>query len=340
MSWSHKKSLALFFIGGALAAPLFAAAPTLTDDAVLIEGSPGAEELIRAANEATLEELKSVSGLEMKAAENIYAYRVGEDGKPGTDDDEFYSSVGELDQIPFVTRKELLALHRFSVQKFSPLHLADPYDPASCTGETLTPDQAAKYIPLPHGNEVPVGNFRVVVRRRFCYASGQCKDWEDAFAGLRLFFTKFDFNPKGELVSASRLSNDKHVTLGSSIGDVFLELRRDKPRLVLVGAGGEKDTRLALFDRLDGGHAANRFLFAFREKSVQQARDHGSTENMGVASEGLNYLQFDSSKVTEKCLRYSVHWKSHFEDDKRNKVWHEYDLVLLGEIHLPQSKSP
>jgi hypothetical protein len=343
MARSKQNALALLILWGGLTAPLSAEPPTLTDDAVLIEGSPGAAELLRAANESTLDELKSVAGLAVKAAENIHAYRVGEDGIPGTDDDEFYSSVGELDQIPFVTRAELLALHRFSIQKFSPLHLADPYDPASCTGESLTPEKVAKYIPLPHGNEVPVGNFRMVARRRFCYADGPCKDWEDTLNEMKLVTTYFRWSSRGQdhqISDVSRPSEDKGGHFGSSTGDVFLELRNDKPRLVLIGAGSEKDLRTALFDRLDGEHSVNRLLFAFQSKPVSQVRDEGPLGNVGVSSEGLSYLQFGKAKVTQKCLRYSASWKHHFVDDKANKVFREYELVLLGEIHLPEPKTP
>lgn len=66
----------------------------------------GAEAALRLANRATLDELSSATqgGLEARVAASIEGYRLGADGKFGTDDDRTIDDLNELDAIPGVGR--------------------------------------------------------------------------------------------------------------------------------------------------------------------------------------------------------------------------------------------
>ena len=71
-------------------------------------------EVLKAVNESTsdVDRLKSM-GINKRAAKNIYAYRVGPDGVPGTGDDNLFDDHDELDGVPYVGPKTMGALVKF-----------------------------------------------------------------------------------------------------------------------------------------------------------------------------------------------------------------------------------
>jgi 5'-nucleotidase len=66
------------------------------------EGTGTACGVLKLANEATLELLDKAARLDKRAAANIVAYRRGPDGIAGTDDDEQFDSLAELDAVRYV----------------------------------------------------------------------------------------------------------------------------------------------------------------------------------------------------------------------------------------------
>ena len=71
------------------------------------DGSPEAQGVLRVANETSLDVLDNSTrqggvGLDRRAAENIVAYRLGDDGLTGTSDDERFDTIAELDAVPYV----------------------------------------------------------------------------------------------------------------------------------------------------------------------------------------------------------------------------------------------
>lgn len=80
---------------------------TPSDTGGIIEGTPEAAAVLDLANRASLETLDDPSseggvGLDVRAAEGIVAYRAGDDGTEGTDDDETFDTLAELDAISYV----------------------------------------------------------------------------------------------------------------------------------------------------------------------------------------------------------------------------------------------
>ena len=86
-------------------------APTGTDEGNLAgtnteiaEGSPEADAVLALVNDATVDVtlLDDEVGLDARAASNIIAHRDGADGTVGTDDDNLFDDVAELDAIKYV----------------------------------------------------------------------------------------------------------------------------------------------------------------------------------------------------------------------------------------------
>jgi DNA 3'-phosphatase len=72
------------------------------DSLRLREGSAEALAVLRVANEATREILRGEVGLPARAADNLVAYRAGEDESEGTSDDRRFATLAELDGVPQV----------------------------------------------------------------------------------------------------------------------------------------------------------------------------------------------------------------------------------------------
>ncbi|MDX2091253.1 MAG: hypothetical protein SFX73_25570 [Kofleriaceae bacterium] len=58
--------------------------------------------VVRLANSASKQELDDDVGLSARTTQNIVAYRAGDDGQLGTDDDKMIEDLEELDGIPYV----------------------------------------------------------------------------------------------------------------------------------------------------------------------------------------------------------------------------------------------
>jgi hypothetical protein len=104
-----------------------------TDTGGIQDGTPEAAGVLQLANEATLAVLDNDVGLSSKAADNIVAYREGDDGQPGTGDDQTFDTLAELDAVPYVGPAAFKALLAYA--KANGYITTDP-PPASTSGGT------------------------------------------------------------------------------------------------------------------------------------------------------------------------------------------------------------
>jgi DNA 3'-phosphatase len=80
------------------------------DDSFLSDGKVDVEALgacattgvLRLVNASDAEALRGEAGLTRRAAGNVVAWRAADDGAAGTDDDRFFTSLEELDEVPYV----------------------------------------------------------------------------------------------------------------------------------------------------------------------------------------------------------------------------------------------
>lgn len=68
----------------------------------VVSGTPEADCILDVVNSFSSLALQTAVGLSSKAADNIEAYRLGDDYTPGSSDDEAFDTIAELDAIPFV----------------------------------------------------------------------------------------------------------------------------------------------------------------------------------------------------------------------------------------------
>lgn len=71
------------------------------DTGSVVEGSPDALAVLQVANERGADEMHN-HGVPKRAAENIVAVRLGDDGVAGTSDDVTFGTLAQLDAVPYV----------------------------------------------------------------------------------------------------------------------------------------------------------------------------------------------------------------------------------------------
>ena len=79
----------------------FLGADGKSDTGSISEGSPDALAVLHVANERSAEEMHD-HGVPKRAAENIVAVRIGDDGVAGTSDDVTFATLAQLDAVPYV----------------------------------------------------------------------------------------------------------------------------------------------------------------------------------------------------------------------------------------------
>ncbi len=151
------------------------------------DGSPEARGVLRVANETSLDVLDDSTrqggvGLDRRAAQNIVAYRLGDDGIAGTSDDERFDTLAELDAVPYVgpvVFAKLLAYadaNGYSEEEEEPVVTNDPFDPNSCTGASMTKEEALAFFE-PGAREVVIGEYMMQRRSRPCNDVTGCGAW-------------------------------------------------------------------------------------------------------------------------------------------------------------------
>ncbi len=137
--------------------------PTGKADGGLEEGSPEALGVLALVNDQTLDAaaLKAAAGITIKVSRNIVTHRDGSDGQAGTEDDDAFDTLAELDAIPFVGPATLNALLEAARDRglipaeggaqidvmFSPLPAAESHNAriAKMIGEAKTSIDIAMY---------------------------------------------------------------------------------------------------------------------------------------------------------------------------------------------------
>lgn len=178
------------------------------------DGSPEARGVLRVANEASLEVLDNSTrqggvGLDRRAAENIVAYRVGDDGIAGTSDDERFDTLAELDAVPYVgpvAFRKLLAYadangYTADDEEEDPIVTNDPFDPNSCTGAPMTREEALAFF-APGTTKAVIGEYVIQKRSRPCNSVTGCGTWREPITriGHSLGSISADMEMRGRVV--------------------------------------------------------------------------------------------------------------------------------------------
>jgi hypothetical protein len=167
----------------------FLSADGKADTGGIIDGSPEALGVLRVANEETVHDLHD-AGVSTRAAENIVAYRDGDDGTPGTADDATFDTLTLLDAVPYVGPVAFRHLLDEAREKGYVVPVAvtpDAYTLPSCTPMAYA-DLAGHFqtaLSFPDGSfyrASPVGGFTLTGRsRESCNPVIGCTPWRDPF---------------------------------------------------------------------------------------------------------------------------------------------------------------
>jgi hypothetical protein len=144
-----------------------------TDTGGITEGSPEAAAVLELANTTSRADLGGEIGLAVKAADNIAAVRDGDDGNAGTSDDARFSTLAQLDAVPFVGPQAFGKLLQYARDNDligdGPTATDDPFDPAACSGAPMTM-AAARARPA------NLGSYQLTIRSRRCTGT-TCTAW-------------------------------------------------------------------------------------------------------------------------------------------------------------------
>jgi len=164
-----------------------------SDTGSVVEGSPDALAVLQVANERGAEEMHD-HGVPKRAADNIVAVRVGDDGVAGTSDDVTFTTLAQLDAVPYVGplafarllayANELAGMGSGSGTGITPP--ADMWNVAACTPVSWS-QLVAKFGPGATRVDFHRPFVTATRHRNSCNSVTGCEPWVDnMYAGLWL----------------------------------------------------------------------------------------------------------------------------------------------------------
>jgi hypothetical protein len=136
-----------------------------TDTGGIVEGTAEAAAVLQVVNTSSRAVLGGDVGLASNAADNIVAVRNGDDGAAGTADDVAFSTLAQLDAVPFVGPIAFGKLHAYAVANDIdgdvPVANSDPFASDACPGAPITAAEAV-------AARGTLGSYQMAVRSRTC----------------------------------------------------------------------------------------------------------------------------------------------------------------------------
>ncbi len=154
----------------------------LTDgkaDGSIVDGSPEAAGVLRVANTLDYTTLHGDVKLGAKTARSLISARNGADGIPGTADDVTFTTLEQLDAVPYIGPIALGHMLAYAKAQGWVTPSIDPFDPASCTGAAMTQQQALAYF-APAATAAAIAPYHVHIRSRACNTLTGCAGWQPA----------------------------------------------------------------------------------------------------------------------------------------------------------------
>jgi hypothetical protein len=167
----------------------FLAGDGKADTGSIVEGSPEALAVLQVANEHGAEEMHD-HGVPKRAAQNIVAVRLGDDGIAGTSDDVTFATLAQLDAVPYVGPHAFARLLAYANELASPMPTNTPLTPpadlwhvASCT--PISWSQLVALFPPGQTSYSFDRQYVTASRRRdACNSITGCTPWKDDTVAL------------------------------------------------------------------------------------------------------------------------------------------------------------
>lgn len=151
-----------------------------TDTGGIREGTPEAAAVLHVVNTSSRAVLGDEVGVAEKAGDNIIAVRDGDDGAAGTADDTTFTTLAQLDAVPFVGPVAFGKLLAYAVANdivgdVPVVQNNDPFADDACPGAPTTAAEAK-------AERGTIGSYQFVVRTRNCVRDGvsnyrRCESW-------------------------------------------------------------------------------------------------------------------------------------------------------------------
>lgn len=110
-----------------------------TDTGGVSENTAEAAGVVKVASTLSLGDLKAKVGLSATVANNIIAYRLGDDGISGTADDEVFDTLRELDAVPYVNGSVFVKFLTYArANGYVVGDPTNPFDGSNCMGPAIT----------------------------------------------------------------------------------------------------------------------------------------------------------------------------------------------------------
>jgi hypothetical protein len=210
-------------------------------------------------------------------------------------------------------------------QRAAAPNVSDPFDPASCSGATLTVDQALNYLNIPAGQlDVKIGRFSTARRWRSCYPTFPCSDWQTAGAS--------DVASTGPVSQMSYSADGGGSVKVALAGEIHVDFDSNQPRLALYGdvtsftdRNNEASTVTFLIDDWD-------FTGSTIPAPVYTAVDTTDTDGDSRMVPTFNgqAFAFQSATATGTCVRLMNDTKQNATDKDSNNYVIENQLVVFG----------
>jgi hypothetical protein len=217
---------------------------------------------------------------------------------------------------------------------------ADPFDPASCTGPTLTTQQALGYVNLSKGiQDVKIGRFLVYRRWRQIYTGWPAGDWQ--LGGSDIYNTNAVCSAVAcnapyyfyvDLAAPPALAD---VPLQ---GEIHIDYDNNKPLISLYGdtaqfvvPSGALDPTVAFsIDNWDFTTSSIPQL-VFATSQPVRVFPYGSTSSsLALTFAGHSSFTFQSATATSSCVRFAFDGTEGEVDADGNTWVKESQLVVYG----------
>ncbi len=186
------------------------------DTGGIVDGSLESTAVLKVANESCLTDLEDPSkvGLSLMAAKNIVATRMGDDGLAGTSDDTVFSSLKQLDEIPYIGPQAFQKMLAYAkAMGFIPKppiisETDDPFTPASCQGPAMTFEEGLKYFSPASQKSHTFLKYDLLLYRQRCNDHTGCTPWVKLNDEIWSYYRPWYMSKRGknELLGKGNLS--------------------------------------------------------------------------------------------------------------------------------------
>ncbi|MES2769009.1 MAG: hypothetical protein V4596_07680 [Bdellovibrionota bacterium] len=186
-----------------------------------------------------------------------------------------------------------------------PIPSNDPFDPASCPGNSLSERDLLSKIPLPNQTAKWVGKFKVHKRMRTCYFENHCSPWTD------------------NVDDGGFMLKDPHNGGGYSaqtLGSAAVQLVNNKPQFKLVSEVHS--------------NSAGRWIMKYDISNFSLVSSEASDTTYNALFVGNRNLHWKPviGKITNTCFRQGISGRSVRLDANGNNILVEYETVILSQF--------